>query len=168
MQRVVAGNEPILARPRVACSLRVELVDEPVQPLGVNVQVDDCGTEFTQHTAHVPPVGPRLGEVLQQHHDACAFLAQLRELDLDQLDPMRLCRTSGRLHSLLPETLARRVMFSRNALISASRCRTAPSFGFGLTCSLWIFSRCSWTRCASRRILLRSSFFPTQVHLAAV
>src|SRR5439155_6743073 len=94
---------------RVERSLRLELVDEPVQPLGVNVQVDDCGAELTEHTAHVPPLGPRLGEALQQPHYARAFLAQLRELGLDQLDPMRLCRTSGRLHSRLPETLARRV-----------------------------------------------------------
>src|SRR5438128_7685662 len=90
-------------------SLRVELINEPVQPLGVNVQVDDCGYELAEHAADIPPPGPRLGEAPEQHHDARAFLAQLRELGLDQLDPMRLCRTSGRLHSLFPETLARPV-----------------------------------------------------------
>src|SRR5207249_4732441 len=97
----------VFVRPaRVERLLRVELVDEPVQSLGVNVQVDDCGAELTEQTARVPPLGPRLGETLQQPHDARALL---RELGLDQLDPMRLCSTSDRLHSLLPETLARPV-----------------------------------------------------------
>ena len=50
----------------------------------MNVQVDDCGAELTEHTARVPPLGPRPGETLQQHHDARAFLAQLRELGLEK------------------------------------------------------------------------------------
>ena len=159
----------VFVRPaRVQGSRRLELVDEPVQPLGVNVQVDDCGAELTEHTARVPPLGPRPGETLQQHHDARAFLAQLRELRLDQLDPMRLCRTSGRLHSLLPETLA----------CPVDVLEKRPDLGFPVPdCALVRF----WSRLFRLNLvpvlldtlrkppdLLRSSLFPMQAHLVAV
>ncbi len=69
----------MMCRPRL-----LELVEELVEPLGVDVQMQHRSAELAEDRAAIPPGSARRGQTPHESARAGTFLVELDELALDE------------------------------------------------------------------------------------